>query len=139
MLPAGNGPAPNSYKPAVMSHPLVPTSGYCAPQDVHFIPSTSYQQQENQQYHQKPYTPRVSSGNADELEEGTVKVNDWQIVKNNKRRRINTSQVDISHTEVTLSNRFDPLPMEESDSQTDPGHRTPKPPPIFIYRVVNYT
>jgi hypothetical protein len=80
----------------------------------------------------------VSSGNADELEEGTVKVNYWQIVENNKRRRINTSQVDISHTEVTLSNRFDPVPMEESDSQTDPGHRTPIPPPIFIYGVVNY-
>jgi hypothetical protein len=80
----------------------------------------------------------VSSKNADELEEGTVKVNDWQIVKNNKRRRINTSQVDIPHTELTLSNRFDPLPMEESDSQTDPGHRIPKPPPIFIYVVVNY-
>jgi hypothetical protein len=28
--------------------------------------------------------------------------------------------------------------MEESDSQTDPGHRIPKPPPIFIFRVVNY-
>jgi hypothetical protein len=81
MLPVGNGPAPNFSKPAIMSHPLVPTSGYCAPQDVHFIPSTSYQQQENQHYHQKPYTPRVSSGNAD----GLVKVNDWQIVKNNKR------------------------------------------------------
>jgi hypothetical protein len=125
MLPVGNGPAPNSNKPAIMSHPLVPTSGYNAPQDVHFIPLTSYQQQENQHYHQKPYIPKVSSGNAHELEEGTVKVNDWQIVKNNKRRRINTSQVDISHTEVTLSNRFDPLPMEESDSQTNPGQRTP--------------
>jgi hypothetical protein len=59
-------------------------------------------------------------------------------VKNNRRRRINTSQVDIPHTEVTLSNGFDPLPMEESDSQTDPGSRTPKPPHIFIYAVVNY-
>jgi hypothetical protein len=59
-------------------------------------------------------------------------------VKNNKRRRINTSQADIPHTEVTLSNRFDPLSMEETDSQTDPGHRTPKPLPIFIYGVVNY-
>jgi 3-methyladenine DNA glycosylase AlkC len=28
--------------------------------------------------------------------------------------------------------------MEESDSQTDPGYRTPKPPPIFIYGIVNY-
>jgi hypothetical protein len=86
MLPVGNRPAPNSSKLAIMSHALVPTSGYCAPQDFHFIPLTSYQQQENQQYHQKPYTPRVSSGNADELEECMVKVNDWQIVKNNKRR-----------------------------------------------------
>jgi hypothetical protein len=109
----------------------------CAPQNVHFIPSTSYQQQENQ-HHQKPYTHRVSSGNADELQEGTVKVNDWQIVKNNKRRRVNTSQVDIPHTEVTLSKRFNPLSMEEGDSHTDPEHRTPKPPPIFIYGVVNY-
>jgi hypothetical protein len=122
-----------------MSHPLVPTSGYCAPQDIHFIPLTSYQQQTNQQqYHLMPYTHRMSSENAGELEGGKVKLNDWQIVKNNKRRRINTSQADIPHTEVTLSNRFDPLPMKESDSQTDPGHRTRKPPPIFIYGVVNY-
>jgi hypothetical protein len=28
--------------------------------------------------------------------------------------------------------------MEESDSQTDLEHRTPKPPPIFIYGIVNY-
>jgi hypothetical protein len=28
--------------------------------------------------------------------------------------------------------------MEESDSQTDPGHKTLKPPPIFIYGVLNY-
>jgi hypothetical protein len=62
-----------------MGLPLVPTSGCCAPQDVHFIPSTSCQQQQNQQEnHQKPYTPRVSSGNGDELQEGTVKVNYWQ-------------------------------------------------------------
>jgi hypothetical protein len=27
--------------------------------------------------------------------------------------------------------------MEESDSQTDPGHKTPKPSPIFLYGVVN--
>jgi hypothetical protein len=75
-----------------VSQPISANQWYCAPQDVHFIPSTSYQQQENQQYLQKPYTCRMSSGNADELEEGTVKVNDWQIVKNNKRQRINTNQ-----------------------------------------------
>jgi hypothetical protein len=86
-----------------------------------------------------PYTHRMSSENADELEGGKVKVNDWQIVKNNKRRRINTSQIDIPHTEVTISNRFDPLPMEESDSQTDPGHRNPKTPPIFIYTTTGIT
>jgi hypothetical protein len=53
----------------------------------------------------------MSSLNADEVEEGTIKVNDWQILKNNKRQRINTSQVDISHTDVTISNRFNPLPL----------------------------
>jgi hypothetical protein len=37
----------------------------------------------------------MSSESADELEGGTVKVNDWQRVKNNKRRKINTSQVNI--------------------------------------------
>jgi hypothetical protein len=132
MLPVGNGPVPNSSKPAIMSHPSVPTSGYCAPQDVHFIPLTSNQEQENQQYHLEPYTPRASSGNADELEERTVKINDWQIGKDKKRRRINTSRVDITHTEVKLRNRFDPLLMEESDSQTNSGHRTPNPHP-YLY------
>jgi hypothetical protein len=31
------------------------------------------------------HTCRMSSGSADEVEGGMVKVNDWQIVKNNKR------------------------------------------------------
>jgi hypothetical protein len=75
MLPVGNRPAPNFSKPTIMGLPLLATIGYYAPQDVHFIPSTSSQQQKNQQqYHQKPYTCRMSSGNADELEEGSVKV-----------------------------------------------------------------
>jgi hypothetical protein len=78
----------------------------------------------------------MTSASADELEEGIVK--DWQIVKNNKRLRISTSQADIPGTEVTIQNRLNPLPMEESDCQTDPGHRTTKLPPIFIYGVVNY-
>jgi hypothetical protein len=59
-------------------------------------------------------------------------------VKNNKRPRINTSQVDIPNPEVALNNKFNPRLLDESDSQTDPGYRTPKPPPIFIYGVVNY-
>jgi hypothetical protein len=73
----------------------------------------------------------MSSKSADEIEGRMV---NWQIVKNNKRRKINTSQVDIPNTGVTISNRFDPLPLEESESQTDPGCRTPKPPTHIYVR-----
>jgi hypothetical protein len=71
----------------------------------------------------------MSSVSADELEGGMVKINDWQIVKNSKRRKVNTSQVDIPNTKVRINNEYNPLSMVESDSQTDPGRRTPKPHP----------
>jgi hypothetical protein len=55
----------------------------------------------------------MQSASEDDLERCTVKVNGWQLVKNNKRQKINTNQVDIPISDITISNRFNSLPHEE--------------------------
>jgi hypothetical protein len=138
MLPAGNIPVLNDNQSTKKSQPLTINNNYSVPQNVQLIPSTSYQQQSQQQHHQTPYIRRMSSASEEELETGTVKVNEWQQVKNNKRRKINPSQAYIQNTDITISNRFNTLPQEESASRTISKNRTPKPPHIFIYGVLNY-
>jgi arsenate reductase-like glutaredoxin family protein len=121
-----------------MSQPAISNNTNCVPQHVQTIPSTSYQQKTHQHYHQRPYTYRTSSTSEDDPDTGTVNVNEWQQVTNNKRRKINTRQIYTTNTDITTNNRFNSLPIEESDSQENPANKIPKPPPIFIYGVVNY-
>ena len=80
----------------------------------------------------------MTSASEDESDTGTVNVNEWQQVKNNKRRKINTRQTYVPNTDIRISNKFNPLPIEESASQANPQKKIPKPPPIFIYGVINY-
>jgi translation elongation factor P/translation initiation factor 5A len=67
----------------------------------------------------------MSSASEEELETGTVKVNEWQQVKNNKRQKINTSQAYILNTDITISNRFNSMIQDESVSQTNLENKTP--------------
>jgi hypothetical protein len=76
----------------------------------------------------------MSSASEEEFETGTVKVNKWQQVNNNKRRKINTSQAYIQNTDI-ISNRFNSLLRDESVCQTNLENKTPKAPPIFIYGI----
>lgn len=138
MLSVGNGSVPKLKSANTMIQSEMTSNNYCAPQNTQSIPSTSYQQQPQQQYKQKPYTYRMTSASEDESDTGTVNVNEWQQVKNNKRRKINTRQTYIPNTDITISNKFNPLPIEESASQAIPQQKIPKPPPIFIYGVINY-
>jgi hypothetical protein len=80
----------------------------------------------------------MSSASEEELEKGIVNVNEWQQVKNNKRRKINTSQPYFQNTDITISNRFNSLLQDEGANQTNPENKIPKPPLIFIYGILNY-
>jgi hypothetical protein len=111
---------------------------YSVPQNMQSIPSTSYQQQTQQQYQQKPSTYRKTTASEDEPDTGTVNVNEWQQVTNNKRRKINTRQMYTPNLDITTNNRYNPLPIEESASQDKPENKIPKSPPMFIYRVTKY-
>jgi hypothetical protein len=52
MLPAGNRPVLNDNQSTKKSQPLILNNNYSVPQNVQLIPSTSYQQQPQQQHQQ---------------------------------------------------------------------------------------
>jgi hypothetical protein len=106
---------------------------YSVPQNVQSIPSTSCQQQTQQQYQQNPSTYRTTTASEDEPDTGTVNVNEWQQVKDIKRRKINTRQIYTPNIDISTNNRYNPLPIEESANQDKSENKIPKPPPIFIY------
>jgi arsenate reductase-like glutaredoxin family protein len=65
--------------------------------------------------------------------------NPWQVVKGVKRRKTFTN--DITKEEViNLSNRYTMLTTDNEDPTHTTQHTEtiPKPPPIFVYGVVNY-
>lgn len=93
----------------------------------------------NQYYH------RTISTSDDEkclgFEDNKTEENPWQVIKTRtiKRRKINTGN---SHP-TTISNKFAVLteknvPKEGTSENNNSENKTPKPPPIFIYGVVNY-
>lgn len=86
---------------------------------------------------------RTISTSDEEMENTELsKENPWQIfTKTTKRRKIrtNTQQTDDSSV-VTLSNKYSLLTNpQENNSNTNPIEldKTPKPPPIFVYGVMN--
>jgi hypothetical protein len=80
----------------------------------------------------------MSPTSDDELETTTDNAYEWQQVKTTKRRKIHTRQVDHQSIDITSSNRFNALPLEESASPAAPENKIPKSQPIFIYSVTNY-
>ncbi|XP_044747813.1 uncharacterized protein LOC123309030 [Coccinella septempunctata] len=63
--------------------------------------------------------------------------NEWQIVKttNTKRRKINASTT----TPIEIRNTFNALSRTNEDTQPNNSpSKIPKPPPIYIYGVVDY-
>jgi copper oxidase (laccase) domain-containing protein len=95
-----------------MSQSAMTNNMYSVPQNIQSIPSTSYQQQTQQQYQQKPSTYRTTVASEDEPDTGTVNLNEWQQMKNNKRRKVNTRQIHAPNIDVTTNKSQPPPPHQ---------------------------
>jgi predicted membrane-bound mannosyltransferase len=82
----------------------------------------------------------------EEADDQINKTYSWQTV-NNKRRRIRSQPSKDSTEQITITNRFQPLPTGDSDNNHLENTSTNrnndnvinhKPPPIYIYGVTNY-
>jgi hypothetical protein len=64
----------------------------------------------------------------------------WQIVSGTKRRKTNKVLQDNDSTEspIIRSNRSDLLTNEEEIVDINTTKGIPRPPPIFVYHVINY-
>jgi hypothetical protein len=68
--------------------------------------------------------------------------NEWQVVRGAKRKKTRRLQQVNNADSIEVSNAYESLPVETNDCPTNEDvdtKRTPKPPPIFIHGVVNYT
>lgn len=98
------------------------------------------QQETHPQSHYGSQYTRMMSTSDEEIEEFTSKENPWQIVKGIKRKK--TTSHKNPANEIIVNNRFDCLSndnVETSENNTRSVEKIPKPPPIFVYGVVNYT
>jgi predicted membrane-bound mannosyltransferase len=82
----------------------------------------------------------------EEADDQINKTHSWQTV-NNKRRRIRSQTSKDSAEKITVTNRFQSLPTEDSNKNHLENTSTNtnndnvishKPPPIYIYGVTNY-
>jgi hypothetical protein len=72
-------------------------------------------------------------------------IHEWQLVNKTKKRKREQSQKkdhETKQTHITTNNRFDALSQQNGNSNNVQAQPTtqpiPKPPPIFIYVVLNY-
>ncbi|VEN54315.1 unnamed protein product, partial [Callosobruchus maculatus] len=80
------------------------------------------------------YLYRMSSTS----EEDDQNENAWQNVRSTKRRKINNQNIENQNLEVPINNRFSPLTTEDDHSQNNTAKKIPRPPPIFVYGVINF-
>lgn len=126
---------PINYQPTIPQQLYYPHIPPPAPQQTRFqiatIPHTAYTED------------LELDGNSDtEIQDP---IHEWQMVKNTKKRKIEHNQKKADTTKQTLittNNRFETL-NKQTDSgngdQTPPTTQPiPKPPPIFVYGVLNY-
>jgi hypothetical protein len=68
--------------------------------------------------------------------------NAWEVVRGAKRRKTRKLQQINNDNHIEVSNVYELLPAEPNDGPTAEDaniRQPPKPPPIFIHGVVNYT
>lgn len=77
-----------------------------------------------------------------ELENTTVKVNDWQFVPERKRKRGKFQTPKNTGTQISQQNRYSVLAGTENDETNDSTQKKQnqisKPPPIFVHGVTDY-
>jgi hypothetical protein len=68
--------------------------------------------------------------------------NTWQVVRGAKRRKTRRVQQITNDNTIEVSNAYESLPIDTTEGPSEEGVKTgwtPRPPPIFIHGVVNYT
>jgi hypothetical protein len=67
--------------------------------------------------------------------------NAWQVVRGAKRRKTRLQEITNDNI-IEISNAYETLPIDTTEGPPEEGvnaERIPRPPPIFIQGVVNYT
>jgi hypothetical protein len=65
----------------------------------------------------------------------------WQVVRGAKRRKTRLQQI-TNDSIIEISNAYETLPIDTTEGPPEEGvtaERIPRPPPVFIQGVVNYT
>lgn len=92
----------------------------------------------NTQIHNTLYS-RMTSTSEDEDNTYSAQENPWQVVKGTKRRKYRSSK--NAEEEISLNNKYTVLNSQTdgSNNNNNDGENTEisKPPPIFVYGVVN--
>jgi hypothetical protein len=78
----------------------------------------------------------MSSSSEEEAISQDVNENKRQKVNNTKRMKVNQP---VSHN-ITLTNKYSQLDIEDDEriSIKENEYKIPKPPPVFVYGVINF-
>jgi len=77
----------------------------------------------------------------DEEETQNNSKNEWQGIRRTKRKKIYRTQLNTPETKIETHNRCDLLTNETNEDSFDgnpSSTKIHKPPPIFVYGVMNY-
>jgi hypothetical protein len=99
-------------------------------------PQQLQQQKHNQAAHSSQLSRKLST--SDKEIDSPHRDNPWQVVKSIKRRKTFSNQNQVRGN-LNLNNRYSSLPQDEDmdTNTTRTEENSSKPPPIFIYSVVN--
>lgn len=149
MMPQNNGSTVQGVPPfntqipqyhQIQTHPQPILYGHTQqPQYTVSQPSPPQQASHSQNYCRMSSTSEEEFAGFDEYEQNnSSNKNSWQVVKNTKRRKISATN---RPQETVTNNKFSPLTQEEIVDATkinENENKTPKPPPIYVYGVINY-
>ena len=152
ITPSGSIQSPQvTTTPMALHSQTIPNDTLLPPtQDqYHGFTQMQYAQQQSQQYSiqmqhlgssqntQHVQLTRMQSSSDDEAAGGNNE-NPWQEVRNVKRKKIYKPQTHQRET-ITLQNSYNPLPLDDKSGaeNVETQNTLPKPPPIFVYGVVD--
>lgn len=136
-VPIYNTQIPQYQPTKTFIQPIAPEGNSHIPQPQHVINPPLQHPSNNQHLY------RMSSTSDEELlgfeeNDSTTQENPWQLIKsrNTKRRKINVN----SQPQLVTNNKFNPLSesSQETSQTVIEENKTPRPPPIFVYGVINY-
>lgn len=124
------------YNAQHANQPTPSNANYYLPQQQLINPLDHSSQQTSNNTH---YSYHMSSTSDDETTEPDINKNSWQDVKQKVRQTKRRKIAAPNNHNITLSNRFSQLTEEEAaTSNKQANNKNPKPPPIFVYGVINF-